>query len=94
VWQSSWPDTRQFKFGLNLAGGSTEINDFGADVNNSVHLNCSVFTRQVQLGQGTIPGGITNWYKVPNFIQKLAVKDNATKQTHYRPGQTQRVPGS
>jgi len=34
VWQRSLPDFRQSKFGCNLAGGSIEISDFGADVNN------------------------------------------------------------
>ena len=59
VWQSSLSDSRQSKFGWNLAGGSIEISDFGADVNNRAPLNYSVFRRQVQLGQSTISGGIT-----------------------------------
>ena len=44
---------------VSLAGGSIEISDFGAEVNNHTLLNYSVFTRQVQLGQSTISGGIT-----------------------------------
>ena len=59
MWQSSLSDSRQSKFGSNLAGGSIEINDVGADVNNRTPLNYSVFKRQVQLGQSTISGGIT-----------------------------------
>ena len=59
MWQSSVSDSRQSKFGWNLAGGSIEISDFGADVTNRAPLNYSVFTRQVQLGQSTISGGIT-----------------------------------
>jgi hypothetical protein len=51
-------DSRRSKFGRNLAGGSIEISDFGADVNSRAPLNYSVFTRQVQLGQITISGGI------------------------------------
>jgi len=54
--------SRQSKFGWNLAGGSIEISDFGADVNNRAPINYSVFTRKVQLGQNTISGGITNWF--------------------------------
>ena len=50
---------RQSKFGWNLAGGSIEISDFGADVNNRATLKYSVFTKQVQLGQSTISGGST-----------------------------------
>jgi hypothetical protein len=42
-----------------LTDASTEISDFGADVNNRAPLNHSAFTRQVQLGQGTISKGIT-----------------------------------
>jgi type IV secretory pathway VirB6-like protein len=45
---------------VSLSGGSIEIGDFGADVNNCAPLNYSVFTRQVQLGQVTISGGITS----------------------------------
>jgi len=59
VWQSSLSDSRQSKFGWNLAGGSIEISDFGADVNSRAPLNYSVFTRQVQLGRSTKSGGIT-----------------------------------
>ena len=59
MWQSSLSDSRQSKFGWNLAGGSTEISDFVADVNSRAPLNCSVFTRQVQLGRSTKSGGIT-----------------------------------
>jgi len=59
VWQSSLSDFRQSKFGQNLAGGSIEISDFGADVNSRTPLNYCVFTRQVQLGRSTISGGIT-----------------------------------
>ena len=33
VWQSSLSDSQQSKFRRNLAGGSIEITDFGADVN-------------------------------------------------------------
>ena len=44
---------------VSLAGGSVEISDFGADFNNRAPLNYSVFMRQLQLGQGTISGGIT-----------------------------------
>jgi len=62
VWQSSLSDSRQSEFGRNLAGGSTEISDFGADVNNRAALNCSVLTGQVQLGQSSISGGITSIY--------------------------------
>jgi len=58
VWQSSLLDSLQSKFGRNLAGGSIEISDFGADVNNCTPLNY-VFTRQVQLGPSTISGGNT-----------------------------------
>jgi len=47
---------------VSLAGGSIEIGDLGDYVNNSAPLNYGVFTRQVQLGQGTISGGITNWF--------------------------------
>ena len=59
VWQSSLSDSRQSKFGWNLAGGSIEISDFGADIHSRAPLNYSVFMRQVQLGQSTISGGIT-----------------------------------
>ena len=59
AWQSSLSDPRQSKFSRNLAGGSIEIRDFGADVNSRGPLNYGVFTRQVQLGQSTISGGIT-----------------------------------
>jgi len=59
VWQSSLSDSRQSKFGWNLAGGNTEISDFGAEVNSRAPLNYSVFTRQVQLGRSTKSGGIT-----------------------------------
>ena len=44
---------------VSLAGGSTEVSDLGADGNNRTPLNNSVPTMQVQLGQGTISGGIT-----------------------------------
>ena len=47
---------------VSLDGGSIEVSGFGADVNNCAPLNYSVFTRQVQLAQGTILGGITNVY--------------------------------
>jgi len=53
---------RQSKFGRNVAGGSIEISDFGADVNNRAPLNENVFTRQVQLGRSTKSGGITNCF--------------------------------
>ena len=59
VWQSSLSDFRQSKFGRNLAGGSIEISDFGADVNNRAPLNYNVFTRLVQLGWTIFSGGIT-----------------------------------
>ena len=59
MWQSSLSDSRQSKFGWNLACGSIEIRDFGADVNSRSPLNYSVLTRHVQLGQSTISGGIT-----------------------------------
>ena len=39
VWQSSLSDSRQSKFGRNLAGGSIEISDFGADVNSCTPFN-------------------------------------------------------
>ena len=58
MWQSSLSDSRQSKFGWNLAGGSIEISDFAADVNNRATLNYSVFTREVQLSRCTISGGI------------------------------------
>jgi hypothetical protein len=58
VWPSSLSDSLQSKFGLNLAVGSIEISDFGTDVNNRAPLNYSVFTRQAQLGQSIISGGI------------------------------------
>jgi len=44
---------------VSLAVGSTEVRDPGADGNNRTPSNNSVSTRQVQLGQGTISGGIT-----------------------------------
>jgi len=44
-------DCWQSKFGWNLAAGSIEISDFGADVNSRATLNYSVLTRQVQLCQ-------------------------------------------
>ena len=44
---------------VSLAGGSTEITDFGADVNNRAPLNYSVFTGQVQVGRATFSEGIT-----------------------------------
>ena len=47
VWQSSLSDSRKSKFGCNPDGGSIEISDFGADVNNCAILNYSVFTRQL-----------------------------------------------
>ena len=59
MWRNPLPDFRWSKFGCYLAGGSVEISDFGADVNNCAPLNYSVFMRQVQLGQGTISGTIT-----------------------------------
>ena len=59
MWQSSLSDSRQSKFGWNLAGGSIEISDYGAEVKNWAPLNYSVFTRQVQLGRIAISGGIT-----------------------------------
>jgi len=59
MWQGSLSDSQQSKIGQNLAGGSIEIRDFGADVNSCAPLNYSVFTRQVQFGQSTISGGIT-----------------------------------
>ena len=49
---------------VSLAGGSIEIRDFGADVNNRAPLNYSVFTRQVQLGQGAISGGIAICFEI------------------------------
>ena len=58
MWQSNLSDSGQYIFGWNLAGGSIEISDFGADVNSHAPLNYSVFTRQVQLGQSTISGVI------------------------------------
>jgi len=61
VWQSSLSDSRRSKFGRNLASGSIEISDFGADVNSRAPLNYSFFTRQVQLGQSTISEGITHY---------------------------------
>jgi len=62
MWQSSLSDSRQSKFGRNLAGGSIVISDFGADFNSRAPLSYSVFTRQVQLGRSTFSGGITNWF--------------------------------
>jgi len=53
-------DSRKSKFGRNLAGGSIEISDFGADITSRGPLKYCVFTRQVQLGQSNISGGITN----------------------------------
>jgi len=64
VWQGSLSDSNQSKFGRNLAGGSIEIGDFGADVNSRGPLNYSVFTRQVQLGQSTISEGITLFFVI------------------------------
>jgi len=64
VWQSSLSDSQQSKFGWNVAGGSIEISDFGADINSRTPLNYSVFTRQVQLGRSTKSGCIT-------LVQKL-----------------------
>ena len=59
VWQSSLSDFRQSKSGRNLAGGSIEISEFGADVNSRDSWNYSVFTTQVQLGRSTISGDNT-----------------------------------
>jgi len=58
VWQSSLSDSRQSKFGWNLAGGSIDISDLGPDANSRAPLNYSVFTRQVQLGRSAKSGGI------------------------------------
>jgi len=66
VLQSSLSDSRHSKFGWNPAGGSIEISDFGADVNNRAPLNYSVFTRQVQLGQSTIWEALQK-YKIISF---------------------------
>jgi len=60
VWQSSLSDSRQSKFGRNLAGGSIEIRDFGTDVTSHAPINYSIFKRQVQLGRSTTSGSITN----------------------------------
>jgi len=67
VWQSSLSDSNQSKFGWNLAGGSIETGDFGADVNSRGPLNYSVFMRHVQLGQSTISGGITVFMFSPAY---------------------------
>jgi len=69
VWQSSLSDSRQSKFGRNLAGGSIEISDFGADVNNRAPLYYSVFTRQAQLGRSTKSGDITLLNKSKIYIE-------------------------
>jgi len=58
VWQSSLSDSRLSKFCRNLAGGSTEISDFDADVNSRAPLNYSAITRQVQLGRSAFTGRI------------------------------------
>ena len=63
--QSSLSDSRQSKFGRNLAGGSIVISDFDADVNSRAPLNYSVFTRQVQLGRSTFSGG---HYNIIDFL--------------------------
>jgi len=66
---------------VSLTGGSTEVRDLGADGNNRTPLNNSVSTRQVQLGQGTISGGITiNWDKLFPCIQVNLVHVNITLQ--------------
>jgi len=44
---------------VSLTGGSTEVSDLGAGGNNRTPLKNRVSTRQVQLGQGAISGGIT-----------------------------------
>ena len=62
MWQNILSDSRELKFFRNLAGGSIEICDFGADVNSRAPLNYSVLTRQVQLGQSTISGGIAVYF--------------------------------
>ena len=84
MWQSSLSDSRQSKFGQNLAGGSIEIRDFGTDVNSHACLNYSVFTRQVQLGQSTTSGGITNaTYFAPGEFGAFQCTD-----CHFFPGHT------
>jgi len=68
VWQSSLSHYRQSKFGWNVAGGSIEVSDFGADVNSCAPTNYSVFTRQAQLGRCTKLGGITNLFVLVRYV--------------------------
>ena len=78
---------RQIKFGWNLAVGSIEISDFGADVNNRAPLDHSVFTKQVQLDQSTISGGVTllTWERQLMFhLSPLQQCSNITPYMHGR----------
>jgi len=59
---------------VSLAGGSIEISDFRADVKSRAPLNYTVFTRQVQLGQGIISGGITVYYSYTNLNKVICPK--------------------
>ena len=68
VWQSSLSDSRQSKFGQNLAGGSIEISDIGADIYSHVPLNYSVFTRQVLFCRSTKSRGTTLVWKLKGSL--------------------------